>query len=145
MIKKAVQKNRNYKVGKCKPPLDKAIKKGEIRNPNGYNISPERRALKDITELELATAIKKVFTSTEEECLELVNDPTITLGHKLILKSALDATEHGNYTKFNEILERVIGKVPSRVDATSKGESLSVPIVDATQIRAIMKQLEEEY
>lgn len=145
MVKKIEEKKSNYKVGKGKPPLNKAIKKGEVRNPNGHNVSPERRALKNISELELAEAIKKVFTSTEAECLELINDPTITLGHKLILKSALDATEHGNYSKFNEILERVIGKVPNRVDTTSKGESLNIAKVDHAMIAAMMKQIEEEY
>lgn len=138
-------KERNYKVGKGKLDMSKVAKKGEVRNPKGINISPEKRALKELTETELANAIKKVFTSTEEECLALLKDKATTLGHKVILRAAVDAAHHGNYSKFNEILERVIGKVPNKVDMTSKGESINVTSADTALIKKTMSELNDKF
>lgn len=144
VIKKAGKKG-DYKVGKGKPPVEYNIKKGQVLNPTGVNISPERRALKQLTEGELTECIKKVFTSTEDECLELINDPKTTLGHKVVLRAAVDAAEHGNYTKFNEILERVIGKVAQKIDMTTKGQALSLNAEDAAKLKAIAKTVDDEY
>lgn len=143
--KKETKTKGDYKVGRGKLDMSKVIKKGEVRNPKGINISPERRALKQLTENELADTIKKVFTSTEKDCLELINDPNTTLGHKVILRAAVDAAEHGNYGKFNEILERVIGKVPNKTDITSKGEKLTLNPDAKNQVKQLVKDLENEY
>lgn len=144
--KKVVKKKKgNGEVGYKKPPKQHQFKKGEVRNPKGINISPERRALKDLTEKSLSDAIQKVFTSTEQECLELLNDKETSLGHKLILRAAVDATQNGNYTKFNEILERVLGKVPTKVDMTTKGESINITTEDRTKIKTLVKEVENEY
>lgn len=151
MAKKVVKKSNKktsieeYKVGRGKPPLHTRIKKGEVKNPKGINISPERRALKELTEKSISDAIQKVFTSTEKECLELLKDKETSLGHKLILRAAIDATEHGNYTKFNEILERVVGKVATKIDMTTKGESINITTEDRTKIKTLVKEVENEY
>lgn len=143
--KPKTKKKGNYEIGYGKPPAKYNIKKGEVKNPKGINVSPERRALRQLTEAELAEAITKVFTSTEKDCLELINDPNTTLGHKVILRAAVDAAEHGNYGKFNEILERVIGKVPNKTDITSKGEKLTLNPDAKVQVKQLVKDLENEY
>lgn len=135
----------DYEVGRGKPPKHTQFKKGQIANPKGITISPEKRALKELTETELANAIKKVFTSTEEECLALLKDKTTTLGHKVILRAAVDSAHHGNYSKFNEILERVIGKVPNKIDMTTKGQPINVTSADKDLIKKTVSELENEY
>lgn len=145
ITKKVVEKKRDYKVGKGKLDMSKVAKKGEVRNPKGINISPERRALKELTEKSLSEAIQKVFTATEQECLELLNDEKTSLGHKLILRAGIDAAQHGNYTKFNEILERVLGKVANKVDMTTKGESLNVTPETKAAVKSLVQDLEKEY
>jgi len=118
-------KKKGYIVGKGKPPRNWCIKKGQVLNPKGNNTSPEKRALKELTIASLSEAIKQVMTGTIQEAQRLLKDPNVTLGHKVILRAAVDAATHGNYEKFNSILERVIGKVPTKVEIESPSGSLT--------------------
>lgn len=144
MAKKKVIAKENSEVGYKKPPKQHQFKKGVINN-RGITVSKVKRALKTLTEEELGNAIKMVFTSTEKECKQLLKDPATTLGHKVILRAAIDAAHHGNYSKFNEILERVIGKVPNKTDVTTKGESLNVTSDDKVKIAEMVRQAQNDF
>lgn len=129
------------------PPKEYQFKPGQVANPLGINCSPERRMLRTMTEQSLSEAIQSVFTATTQEIQELLNDPQTTVGHRIVLKAALKAESKGNFTKFNEILERVIGKVPFKTDVTSKGEAINKAILtneDRSQIMAEMKKAQDE-
>lgn len=134
---------KNSEVGYKKPPKHTQFKKG-IQNNKGITISPEKRALKELTINSLAEAIKKTMTCTEEEITALLNDPTTTVGHKVILRAALDAAHHGEYSKFDHILERAIGKVSTKVDITTGGRSLNEKLDDKEKVKQALKQVEEE-
>ena len=134
---------KDYKIGKGKLDPDKMIKKGEVRNPKGINCSPEKRMLKTMTEQSLSEAIQSVFTSTTQEIQELLADPETTVGHRIVLKAALEAESKGNYTKFNEILERVLGKVPFKTDVTSKGEAINKAILTSDDKAEIINQMKK--
>lgn len=142
--KKIIQPKRDYVVGKGKPPKHTQIKKGEVRNPKGINISPEKRALKELTVASLAEAIKKTMTCTEEEVTALLNDPSTTVGHKVILRAALQAAENGEFGKFDHILERAIGKTSIKVDMTSGGMPLGTKLEDKQKVKNILKEIEDE-
>lgn len=131
-------------VGYKRPPKEHQIKKGEVRNPLGCNSNPEKRLLRTITEKTIAEAIQTVFSSNDAECVALLNDPEITLGHKVILRAAIDAAQNGNYTKFNEILERVLGRVPMKHDLTTKGEAINVSPKDQMLIKAIISKVKDD-
>lgn len=146
IVKKDSKKKKtkgDYEVGKGKPPKHTQFKKGQSGNPSGINLSPEKRALKELTVASLAEAIKKTLTCTEEEIVALLADPSTTVGHKVILRAALDAAHNGEYGKFDHILERAIGKVATKVDMTSGGLPLQSS-ADREKLKSVIKEIEEE-
>jgi recombinational DNA repair protein RecR len=145
IVKKDDKKKKDYVVGYKKPSKAHQIKKGEVRNPKGINISPEKRALKELTVASVAEAIKKTLTCTEDEITALLADPATPVGHKVILRAALDAAHHGEYGKFDHILERAIGKTAIKVDMTSMGMPLGSKIEDKEKLKKVMKEVEEEF
>lgn len=132
-------------VGYKKPPMKGRIKKGEVRNPKGYTMPLEQRILRATTNQTLAIMIQKVITLKPVEIKKLHSDKDITALESIILGTILDAIQHRNYNKLEQLLERVIGKVPDKVDMTTKGESLNISKEDHAKVAAVVKQLEEEY
>lgn len=150
--KKIVLKNKkrerpatDKEVGYKKPPISGRIKKGEVRNPKGHCIPLEQRILKATTNQTLAIMIQKVITLTPADIKKLHKGKDITALESIILGTILDAIQHRNYNKLEQLLERVIGKVPDKVDLTSKGESISISKEDHAKVAAVVKELNEAY
>ncbi len=150
MVKKIIKKSKaktdgSYLVGKGKPPHHKGIKKGEVRNPKGISMSLEQRLLRATTNQTLATMIQKVIMLKPKEVEVLLKKPETTAIEAIILGTILDAIKHRNYNKLEQLLERVIGKVPDKIDMTSKGESINISKEDHAKVAAVVKELEEKY
>jgi hypothetical protein len=141
---KTTTKKKDYKVGKGKPPKEHQFKKGQSGNPKGINISPEKRALKELTASSVADAIKKTLTCTDEEIQALLDDPKTPVGHKVILRAAQQAAFHGEYGKFDHILERAIGKVSVNINMNSN-VSLGAKLEDKEKLKKVMKEVESEF
>jgi hypothetical protein len=137
-----IVKKKSSEVGYKKPPKHTQFKKGKSGNPSGVNISPEKRALKELTSQTVAEAIKQTLTCTEAEITALLNDPTTTIGHKVILRAALDAAHNGEYGKFDHILERAIGKVSVNINMSSV--NLNGQLEDKAKVKQVLKELENE-
>lgn len=137
MAKKVKQKLPAKSAEKEKRPrTEKQIaaqfKKGTVNNPLGGKAhDPFVREVRAMTNETIATAIKLTYQSTPAEVAIKLSDPNITLLQKTILRAALDAAENGNFTKFNVILERVVGKVPEVIHISSPDGSMS-PIKQAS-------------
>lgn len=142
IIKKKSDK-KDYEVGRGKPPKHTQFKKGQSGNPLGASlVSPEKRALKELTQSSVADAITKALTCNEAEVTALLNDPATPVGYKVILRAALDAAHHGEYQKFDHILERAIGKVSVNINMNSV--NLSAQLEDKEKIKRVMKEVEND-
>lgn len=141
IIKKA---NKRTDVGFKKPPKEHQFKKGNKANPTGINCNPIKRAINEFNSMELSKAIKLVMTSTEEEALAAVNDPSTTLGFKTVLRAMIDASHDGNYSKFYEIAEHVIGKIPNKVELNG-GVNLGQKLEDKEKLKEVLKLVENEF
>ena len=127
MAKKVKQKL-PAKIAKPRTEKQKAaqFKKGNNANPLGQKAhDPFKREVRAMTNEVIANAIKLTYQSTPREVAAKLKDPSITLLEKTILRSALDAAEHGNFDRFNVILERVVGKVPEVIHISSPDGSMS--------------------
>ena len=79
---------------------------------------------------------------TSREAEEHVNNPDLTLPEKVVLRAIVNAAHDGNYSKFYEVAEFILGKIPNKVEVIS---SLKEKIEDKTKLRAAMKAVENEY
>lgn len=110
-------------VGYKRPPEEHKWKKGFAPNPQGSN--PITRAMKQLTATALSEAIELVMTGTEAEIVAALKNPDSTIALKIILRASLDSMQHGNFDKFNTIIERVLGKVPNKIELESPKGTMS--------------------
>ena len=139
IIKKKPTKKKYVPV----PPKEHQFKKGQVANPHGCN-GKIKRAINKFNSQEISKAINIVMTSTEEEVVETLNDKETTLGFKTILRAMLDASQNGDYSKFYQIAEHVIGKIPNKVELASN-VSLGQKMEDKEKLKSILKAIEGEF
>jgi len=137
IIKKKPTKKKYVPV----PPKEHQFKKGQVANPHGCN-GKVKRAINEFNSQEISKAINIVMTSTEEEIVATINDPLTTIGFKTILRAMLNASEDGDYAKFYQIAEHVIGKVPNKVEIIT---SLKEKLEDREKLKQVMKEVENDY
>jgi len=132
-------------VGYKKPPKQHQFKPGNKMNPKGAAASLEVRALKAVTNATLATMIQKIVTLKPDEVKELLESSETNALEAIVLGTILDAIKHRNYDKLERLLERVIGKVPDKVESISKIEQVNITAESKEQLVSLIKQIEDEY
>jgi hypothetical protein len=113
-----------------KPRSEKQIaaqfKKGNKANPiGGLAHDPWKREVKKLTSQALAEITEMVCGMSIEEVEVLVQSKKLTLAQKTILRATLDASENGEIDKFNTIVSRAVGQIPTQVQITSPDGSMS--------------------
>ncbi len=102
----------SYQVGKCKPPKINQFKKGQSGNPEGARKhDPLKKMINQMTSEELKRVICDTVLSTEKELKKKIASPDISLCEIIVGRAILKAITKSDYTLFNKIIERVIGKV----------------------------------
>lgn len=145
MVKKKVVKERNYEVGKGKPPKEYHFKPGNCANPKGAVPSLAQRTLRKTTNETLAATIQKAIEQTPQQLQQLLKHPDISALEAIVIGTVVDAVTKRNYDRLEVLLARVLGKIPDRVDMTTNGESLNISKEDHAKIAIIVKDLEEKY
>lgn len=113
-----------------KPRTEKQIasqfKPGNKANPLGakaHNLFT--RSVRKLTNVALAEITEMVMSMSVEEVEEIIQSKTLTIAQKTILRASLDASEHGEIDKFNTIVSRSVGAIPTQVQITSPDGSMS--------------------
>jgi hypothetical protein len=121
------------------PPKEHQFKKGQSGNPHG--VSKEKVAIKAFTATQLINAINMVTSLSAEEAEQLVKDRSLPLTELVVLRAIIDAAHDGNYSKFYEVVEFILGKVPNKIEVIS---SLKDKIEDKEKLKQALKAVEDE-
>lgn len=126
---------------KSKANLIPAVK-GEVRNPEGgRSHDPAKKALKKLSNAYVKEVIEMALFKTRME-MELVQaDPETPLLKSLLLKVVLDAERAGNWDRLKDVMETLLGKMPTRIDITSGDQ----PIGESPEDRASREKRIETY
>ena len=111
--------------------LPQAYKKGQSGNPNGrpkgaVSIPKE---LRTINSKLIAETINKHLNKSMEEVAELIRSKDTPMIDLVVLRILYEAAKRGDQTRFNALLERMVGKVPDKVDHTTNGKSVLIQFV----------------
>lgn len=121
------------------PPKHTQFKKGQSGNPHG--VPKEKVMVRKFTSEQLTKAIELAMSMTVEQADKIVNDKTLTLPEKVVLRAIVDSAQHGNYSKFYEIAEFILGKIPNKIEIIS---SLKEKLEDKEKVKAAIKAIENE-
>ena len=110
------------------------IKKGQVLNPNGARAhDPVKRAMRRFTNEYMKEIIELAVLGNLDGLQKIVKDkdaPAIQVG---VARALFNAIKNGDWSTLNSIVERLIGKVPDRIDLSSDGSfrGITVTFVDA--------------
>lgn len=106
----------------------KPFKKGEVHNPIGQNAhDPVKKAIKKLTQEQLAEVIETILSGTPDDLKKLWQGKDATILQMIVAKAVTKAMERGDWSVPNALLERVLGKVPEKIDHSSSDGSMSPP------------------
>jgi hypothetical protein len=100
-----------------------AVKKGEVRNPNGRPRKFMTAILKDQAYKadEVSRSINAMLTCTPAELKKIIEEPTATTLEIIVAKSFLNSIKKGSPYNLLSLLERSIGKAKETVEVTHQG------------------------
>jgi hypothetical protein len=95
----------------------KKIPKGTVLNPLGWHAHNQaKKDLKRITHAYLEEVVHAAFMGDMAQLIAIVKDKTSEPIKVGVASSILVAIKKGDWKTLNEILERVIGKVPENIN-----------------------------
>lgn len=108
------------KVGKGKSPNSlknlKPIKKGQIMNPEGARShDPVKKEIKKFTSKYMTEIIELAVMGNLEGLAKVVKDPNAPAIQVGVAKALHKAISNGDWGTLNDIVARIIGKVPDKV------------------------------
>ena len=110
------------------------FKKGKSGNPNGRPVGTVTvpKELRAINNRLIADTIGKYLNCTGPELQEHIKNPETPALDLMILRVLYEAIRKADQGKMNAILERIVGKVPDKIDHTSNGKTVQVSFVTPT-------------
>ena len=115
------------------PPVETRFKKGVAANPGGRpKLSPELKAIKQLTTDELKRTISKYFRTTFEKLEEIDKNPKETGLNRLLVSSILRAIKEGDPYKAEALFQRCLGKITEKVEVQHP-EPVVIQKIDGSQ------------
>lgn len=109
----------------------KKIQKGQVLNPEGgRSHDKEKRILKSLTVKHLKELIDMAVMGNEMDLDEVIENPYSSIVQKTMAKALKDAVKSGNWFAMENIINRIVGKVPDKVAYTDPtGEEQAGPVI----------------
>ena len=118
------------KTKKRNPNLAPPWKPGQSGNPEGgRKHNPEKKRIKKVTNELLQDLVDLALSGNVSELKRIIADPTSPALKVGIATALFTAIKKGDWKTLESIVERIVGKVPVKVDHTSDGEKLNSPQV----------------
>lgn len=120
-------------MSRVPPPEHTRFKPGESGNRSGRpKLTPELRAIKQLTTDELKRTISKWFRTTYEELEKIDKDPKETGLNRLLVSSILRAIKEGDPYKAEALFQRCLGKITEKVEVQHP-EPVVIQKIDGSQ------------
>ena len=104
-------------MSRVPPPEHTRFKPGESGNRSGRpKLTPELKAIKQLTTDELKRIISKHFRTTYEELEKIDKNPKETGLNRLLVSSILRAIKEGDPYKAEALFQRCLGKITEKVE-----------------------------
>ena len=95
----------------------KPAKPGEVRNPSGgLKLPPEVKAARKHNQITVANLLNKFMSMSNSELKDLIKEDSSPVLDMMIAKVVAGAIDHGDHSRLNFILDRLVGKVTDKVE-----------------------------
>lgn len=106
-----------------------SVKPGQILNPKGRpsGTSHIPKEVKQYNSKIISEIMSKYITMDAAELEKIISDKSLPVIDIIIARILATSIQKSDSIRFNFILERMIGKVPDRIDHTSSDGTMSPP------------------
>jgi len=112
---------------KVLPPIHSRFKPGQSGNPSGKpKTDPELLKARALTRTKFEALANKFISMTKEDLKAAVTNPNATMLELMVAKIVEQAISKGDQIRLTFILDRLIGKVPDKVEAQVTSEVLQM-------------------
>ena len=126
------------------PPKDKQFKKGQVANPKGRPINPFAAYRKMTVEI-YREVIELIFDGDIDGLQNIVQDKKEKVLKVALAACVLKAMKSGDYSVIEQMMSRVVGKIPDEINVNSKNLNTNLNTqLDMTKLKAAMKKLESD-
>lgn len=120
------------------------FKKGKSGNPGGLPKNPAVTALRNLTIKEYREVIELALVSNLEALAKLANDPATSAVQMGVARALMNAVKKGDFDIIERLATRIVGKIPDKLEVTSKNES-AITILDQAKVAEANKNLENDF
>lgn len=121
-----------------KKVVGRPFKKGESGNPKGPGVlPPEVRKIRALTHEEIRVVGEMILLHTVEELSEIAKDPKTDALKAWIISVTLKSIDRGDMASLNALLDRLVGKVVSKVEVQGSLHSQLVAIMGSKDAGSI--------
>jgi hypothetical protein len=128
------------------PPIDKRFKKGNKANPLGGNAhNPAVRAMKTLTLEVLREVIEVALTGTLADLKALAENPSTPAVQVGVATAIMKSIKSGDPTVLERFCERLVGKIPDKIEINSVNNSnvnQQVTVIDQVALKTAMIKLQ---
>lgn len=110
----------DYETGYKKPPKHSQFKAGDIPNPNGRGgkASVSLKAVKIMTIEQLKEALNAALSGNLMDLKAIAENPKSTVLQVSVATALYKAAKNGDWMTTEKIIERIVGKVPDKIDTS---------------------------
>lgn len=101
------------------------FEKGHQFNKGVEKITSDDKQARELSTLEFMRIANKYLNSNLTELKQSMVHPDTTALEIIVIKIMVKAAEHGDQNRLEFILNRVLGKVPDKIDYSSKDGTMS--------------------
>jgi hypothetical protein len=128
------------------PPAEYRFKKGQSGNPGGRPKIPDSlKGIKDLDDAEMKRLISKYLRMTHELVNKIKDAMDIPMIEKVLARTMINASNHGDITKLLPLIERLCGKVmPQPLDAGGAVHKLTIERISGEKVEMTSSSAKEE-
>lgn len=121
-------------MAKGKKTGGRNFKKGEVSNPLGRpKVDPAIREIRNYNKAEIERLFNEFMNVTLSELVAILRDKSRTVIELMVAKVISESIRRGDQVRFNFLLDRMVGKVVDRMDASFN--STLEALINQTQIK----------
>lgn len=137
------KKTRNLNPKSLENIKKSQFKPGQSGNPSGKPKDPIRAALRNLTIKEYRDVIELAMVSNLQALQDLIKDPNTSAVQVGVGTAMIKAIKNGDINVIERLAERLVGKIPDKLEVTSNNKSV-VTNIDQAKLAEAIKQLEND-
>lgn len=116
------------------------FKPGQSGNPKGRAVLPIKGVLREVTKEVLGRVIEEALAGNIDNIFKISQSPEVSAMEAILAKCLFEAYKKGDYTTYEKIIERIVGKIPVVLEVNARH---MVKVLTPEERKSVIQEFEE--